>query len=96
MFEVNDNVVKKALVTLAIEQTLVDMGEPVLEEVTRRLVKEYKCYIPDCYEHPEYLKKILHDLYGSVYSTISGSIRNKLDEFNHKESIAQFINVMVT
>ncbi len=96
MFEVEDDVVKKALVTLAIEQTLVDMGGPVLEEVTRRLVKEYKCYIPDCYEHPEYLKKILHDLYGSSYSTISDSIKSKLEEFTHKKSIAQFINVMET
>ena len=45
---------------------------------------------------PEYLKKILRDLYGSSYSTITDSIKSKLEEFNHKESIAQFINVMVT
>ena len=95
MFEVNDNVVKKGLVALAIEQTLICMGKPVLEEVTRRLLKEYKCYVPDCYEHPEYLKKILGDLYGFAYSTITDSIKNKLSEFSNKESIAQFITVMV-
>ena len=95
MFEINDNVVKKGLVALAIEQTLIGMGKPVLEEVTRRLLKEYKCYVPDCYEHPEYLKKILGDLYGSAHSTITDSIQNKLSEFRNKESIAQFITVMV-
>ena len=94
MFEASDEVIRKALVALAIERTLLEMGDPVLEEVSRRLVKEYKCYIPDCHEHPEYLKKVLKDLYGASYTTILESIRGKLDEFIHKKSIAEFLRVM--
>lgn len=94
MFEASDEVIRKALVALAIERTLLEMGVPVFEEVSRRLVKEYKCYIPDCHEHPEYLKKVLKDLYGASYTTILESIRSKLDEFIHKKSIAEFLRVM--
>ena len=94
MFEASDDVVRKALVALAIERTLLDMGEPVFEEVTTRLLKEYKCYIPDCCEHPEYLKKTLESLYGNAYFTITESIKKKLEEFASKKIIAEFIRVM--
>jgi hypothetical protein len=92
----DDNEIKKALVTLCIEKVLVEMGKPVLEEVTRRLDRNYKCYIPDCYEHPEFLKSILKELYGDSHNVIVDSIRKYLDEFRYEESIQRFVQVLAS
>jgi hypothetical protein len=94
VLEVNDHVIRKALVALAIERTLLDMGMPVFEEVTSRLFHNYRCYIPDCHDHPEYLKKVLRDIYGNAHSTIVESIKEKLEEFIYKKSIAEFVSVI--
>ena len=94
MFDVTNGEISKALVTLAIEKTLLNMGNPVLDEVAHRLLKNYKCYIPDCHEHPEYLKSVLKELYGNSYSTIVESIKKTLDEFITKKSIEHFLMVI--
>lgn len=94
MFEIKDEVIRRALVTLAIERTLIDMGKPVFDEVTSRLFHNYHCYIPDCYDHPEYLKKILKDIYGNAHSTIVESIKEKLEEFFHNKPIAEFVSAI--
>lgn len=94
MIGIKDDTIRKALVALAIEKTLLDMGTAVFGEVTARLLKEYDCYIPDCHDHPEYLKKILKDLYGNSYLVIIESIREELEEFVYKKSISEFLDVI--
>ena len=47
--------VRKALVALAIETVLLEIGKPTFQKVTGKLFKNYKCFLADCYEHPEYL-----------------------------------------
>ena len=71
----------KALATLSIERVLLKMGTPVLEKVSNKLQKEYKCYIPDCYDHPEYLENVIKSLYGNAYRTILDEIKNELVEY---------------
>jgi len=51
--------IKKALVAFAVEKTLLPLGEPVYQKVAKTLKDDYACFIPDCYDHPEYLKRIL-------------------------------------
>jgi len=92
--EIREEVLRKALVALAIERTLIDIGKPVFDEVTSELFHNYHCYIPDCYDHPEYLKKVLKDLYGNSYLTIVESIKKDLEEFINKKSIAEFVSVI--
>ncbi|MGI0010253.1 MAG: hypothetical protein ACREAE_02495 [Nitrosopumilaceae archaeon] len=92
--EISEEVLRKALVALAIERTLIDIGKPVFEEVTSRLFHNYHCYIPDCYEHPQYLKKVLKDIYGNSYLTIVESIKKDLEEFIYKKSIGEFVTVI--
>jgi len=87
----NNNQVKKALVSLAIETTLLEIGKPTYDEVSHKLFKDYKCYLPDCYEHPEYLKTILKDLYGPSSAVIVNSIKNQLEEFETQTGIDIFI-----
>lgn len=92
--DVTDDQIKKAILALAIEQGLLDMGKPVLETVTNRLYKNYKCYIPDCSDHPEYLNKILKDLYGNCYKTIVDSIAKHLVEFSNQKQVGEFLKMI--
>ncbi len=71
----------KALATLSIEKVLLKMGRPVLEKVSNKLQKEYKCYIPDCYDHPEYLENVIKSLYGNAHRTILDEIKDELVEY---------------
>ena len=86
--------IRKALVTLAIEKSLLAIGKPVYNQVASALKKEYDCYLPDCYEHPEYLKKILQDLFGKSSDTMIESIKNQLEEFAEQNGIKTFIEVI--
>lgn len=92
--EATDDEISKALVTLAVESTLIKMGKPVLDEVTKQLVTKYKCYIPDCYKHPEYLKNVLQGLYGPSHLVMVESIEKYLDEFKVRKSVMQFLEVI--
>ena len=94
MMDATDGQIKKALVAFAIEKALINMGDPVFEKVTKTLKDDYNCYIPDCYDHPEYLKRILSDLYGNAHIAIIVSIKNSLQEFSQHEPIHKFISLL--
>ena len=90
---VPDNVMK-ALVALAIEKTLLGMGKPVYETVTKMLYEKYHCYTPDCFEKPEYLRSVLKNLYGKSYNEIVNSIEEELEEFISNKKIEMFLQVL--
>ena len=94
VFDATDDEISSALVTLAIEKTLLNMGKPILDEVAHRLFKNYRCYIPDCHKHPEYLKSILKEFYGNSYNIIVESIKKNLAECSTKKSIEHFLVVI--
>ena len=85
----------KALTAMAIEKTLLGMGKPVYEKVANRIYKKYQSYIPDCYDHPEYLKEVLKDLYGNAYNVIVSSIEEQLSEFAYKKTMEKFLTVLL-
>ncbi len=85
----------KALTALAIETSLLDVGQPVYERVANSIYKKYQSYIPDCYEHPEYLKEVLKDLYGNAYNVIVSSIEEQLSEFAYKKKMEAFLTVLL-
>lgn len=89
-----DTQIRKALVAFAIEKALLNMGEPVFEKVVKTLKDDYGCHIPDCYDHPEYLKRVLSDLYGNAHIAIIVSIKNSLQEFSQQEPIGRFISIL--
>jgi class 3 adenylate cyclase len=90
----HNNANNAALVASAIEQTLADIGSLVLEEVIRRLFNDCHCFLSDCYERPECLKKILQDLYGASYEAILQSLANKLQEHFYKKPMIDFLEKM--
>jgi len=66
------------ITAFAIERTLIEMSPRALDLVSSRLRNDYGCKLTDCYKHPEYLKRILSDVYGAAYSDILASIGTKL------------------
>jgi hypothetical protein len=90
----SDNAMK-ALVTLAIEKTLLNIGKLVYDNVIDRLDKKYQCYMPDCFEKPEYLKAVLKELYVETYNEIVNSIQQELKEFVDNKRIERFLQVLL-
>jgi nitrogen-specific signal transduction histidine kinase len=70
----------KALVAFSIEKVLLGMGKPIFEKVSKKLEKDYKCYIPDCYDHPEYLESVLKNIFSNGCKSIVQNIRAELAE----------------
>ncbi|CDI05887.1 hypothetical protein [Candidatus Nitrosotenuis uzonensis] len=89
--DIDDVQIKKALVAFSIEKALLEMGEPVFQKVTEILKNDYNCYVPDCYDHPEYLKRVLADLYGNAHTAIISSIKESLREFSHQTPVQKFL-----
>lgn len=88
--------IKKALVALAIEQSLLEFGEPLYDFVVTTLEKKYDCYLPACYEHPEYLGEILVGIQGNVSSIIFTSIYKKLADVSEYQGITSFLGLLET
>ena len=84
----------KALAALAIERVLFDAGKPIFEKVSNRLQKEYRCYIPDCYDHPEYLGNVLKSIFGNSYVIIVEQIRKELVEYSDDRNIDMLIKTI--
>ena len=90
----NNDLLHKALVCLAIETALIEIGKPVYDKVLHDLFEKYHCYLTDCYEHPEYLNEVLKGLYGNVHDVIVESIKKQLVEFSTKKQIERFLKVL--
>ena len=84
----------KALVGIAVEKALLEMGKPELEQVSERLSGKYHCKIFDCYEHPQYLNHVLKDLYGNSYKAIVEKIQKNIGEFHAEKSVTHFLKVI--
>jgi len=90
----NDRVVFKALTILAIEKTLLDVGKPAYDKVISVLSKNYHCYLPECYEHPEYLNEVLKKLFGNSHIEIVKSINKQMEEYSHREPVGRFLEII--
>lgn len=82
---------EKGLVRMAIDDALLEFDKSALEKVINKLHDDYKCGIPDCYENPEYLKKVIKDLYGNSYIAIIELIKRKLQKYASAKSIEKFL-----
>lgn len=84
----------KALVAISIEVVLMRTNGPQYFLVLARLERDYKCKITDCFEHPEYLKNVLKDVYGDSYSKILEDLETELGEITSQNEIQDFLNVL--
>jgi len=85
---------RKAIVSLSIEKVLLAIGHPVYEKIIRQLSKDYNCYLPECYEHPEYLNNVLKKIFGNSHMTIVDAIKKELDEQITEKPIAVFVSAL--
>ena len=90
----HDREIIKELIALSVEHALLKMGNPELELVKSRLKEEYNCEISDSLKHPEYLKKILCELFGNSYQDILKEINERLQKTSMDKPILQFLSVM--
>ncbi|MDE1769543.1 MAG: hypothetical protein KGI28_03180 [Thaumarchaeota archaeon] len=78
----------------SIEVVLMRNGNENYNLVLAKLGARYDCKIMDCYDHPEYLKTILHEVYKENYTSIINEIRLELGTFDTEE-ISDFINILL-
>ena len=83
---------KKTMVTLALKNTLLQLGIQELDKVVDLLHKDYNCTLEDCYEYPQYLKQVLQDLFGNSYRDyILSSLTENMKEIMSQQSIKEFL-----
>jgi hypothetical protein len=87
-----DNKAFKTMIILAIEYTLLKTNMNNLEKVQEELYQKFNCGISECYEHPEYLNKVLKDLFGVSQHEIIEDVNRYLNEFSYQEQIAEFLD----
>jgi hypothetical protein len=64
------------------------------DKVIDDLYKKYHCYLSDCYEHPEYLREILKELYGNTHDIVVEKIKKQLGEFSYQKTIERFLKII--
>ena len=91
---IENDLVFKALSVLAMEKSLLDVDKKIYDKVIDKLNKDFHCYLPDCYEHPEYLSKILGEWHGNSYRRIIESINLQLAEFSYMDPVRRFLEII--
>lgn len=84
----------KALVAISIEVVLMRTSGPQYFLTLSRLERDYECKIADCFEHPEYLKSVLKDVYEKSYVQILDDLEDELGELVSEKEIKDFLNVL--
>jgi len=92
----SENQMKKTMVTLALKNTLLELGIQEYDKVVSLLQKDYSCTLEDCYENPEYLRNILKDLFGDSYPDILSSLSENMKNILSQPSVKDFLQVLST
>jgi len=85
---------QKTLITLAVKNTLLELGMEELDKVMTLLQKDFNATLDDCYENPEYLKQVLEDLYGDSYQDILNSLKANMKEISMKSFSTDFMQAL--
>ncbi len=85
---------KKTMVTLALKNTLLELGVQEYDKVVSLLQKDYNTSLDDCYENPEHLRQILKDLFGDSYHDILSSLSENMKEISEQKDIKDFLHIL--
>lgn len=94
VMNLDQNQLRKAMISLAVEKVLRGIGQPIYDKVIKQLSKDHDCYLPDCYEHPEYLNKVLKKIFGNAHMAVVDSIKNELNEYITEKPMEVFITTI--
>ena len=86
--------IKKIMMSVSVYMALLDLGMDDFERIRQKLYDYYGRNISDCYNHPEYLKEVLEELYGNKSEEIVKSIRKYFGNEEEKESDTSFLGVL--
>ena len=89
-----DNEPYKAALISYVELVLMRRGDVNYHRVLAKLGSLYDCKIMDCYDHPEYLKTVLKDVYREDYPSVVSQIRSYLGELENDPVIIDFFKIM--
>jgi two-component system chemotaxis response regulator CheY/two-component system response regulator (stage 0 sporulation protein A) len=92
----SENQMKKTMVTLALKNTLLELGIQEYDKIVSLLQKDYTCTLEDCYENPEYLRNILKDLFGDSYPDILNSLSENMKDILSQQSVKDFLQVLAS
>jgi two-component system chemotaxis response regulator CheY/two-component system response regulator (stage 0 sporulation protein A) len=92
----SENQMKKTMVTLALKNTLLELGIQEYDKIVSMLQKDYTCTLEDCYENPEYLRNILKDLFGDSYPDILNSLSENMKDIMSQQSVKDFLQILST
>jgi len=84
----------KVLIIAAIEKSLLEIGKPDLNKVKQRLMEDYNRTLADCYDEPEFLSRILKDIYGKAHVTIVDAIKKNLDNMSETKPVKEFLEII--
>jgi len=84
----------KVALTSCVETVLMRKGNTKYNLVIIKLNSHYNCNIKDCYEHPDYLRIILKEVYKEDYNSVLGEIKLLLDDLVNEKEIASFLKIM--
>jgi hypothetical protein len=78
-----------------IEVTLMRRGNTNYNFIVAKLASLYNCDVVDCFEHPEYLRTVLKQVYKEDYKSILDDIKLELDQLVGMEEMnAKFFKIM--
>ena len=79
---------------LSIEVVLMRNGGQEFQLVLTKLKNNFDLEIRDCYEKPEYLRKILEEVYHDYYKSIVVEMTLELGEYVEEGKIAEFLDAL--
>src|SRR5260370_42093022 len=95
MIKATDEQIMKGLVSLNLQEKIAKFSDDALNKVNEKLFEDYNCYLPDCYDNPVYLGKVLKDLFGNS-NIIVESIKDSLSSFATRRPISEFLDGLNT
>jgi hypothetical protein len=77
-----------------VELVLMRKGDVNYHRVLAKLGSLYDCKITDCYDHPDYLKIVLKDVYKEDYDSVISQIHSYLGDLENDPAIIAFFKIM--
>ncbi len=90
----SENQMKRTMVTLALKNTLLELGLEEYDKVVAMLQKDYNSTLEDCFENPEHLRTILKDLFGESYPDILNSLSENMKNITTQKSVKEFLEIL--
>ena len=87
----SDEQIKENL-ALSIEVVLMRRGGPEFQMVLAKLRNNFNLDIINCYEKPEYLRKVLKEVYREDYESVLEEIIWELGEYAQIQKIIDFLD----